>query len=404
MSPKTKSDLAESEHRSSSSLESDSKTLDNQENDQVDSVEDETEMPLADLTTEHNFIQPQSNKQTRDAIHPPYFPTIPEDALFSGEEENVVLKRQSESTDESTNNSLPSLSTTTLVVEEIAPTDEGGLTFTAPPLTGSIEDNTVEEAIPDGEVTSSVSHMGNMEETLKSIEDNTVEEAIPDGEITSSVSHMGNMEETLKSAVHMTHVLLGHAQPEDIHIEPAPTICSNEIQSTQALLDLTTASFIKTRAEGESQDAEGESQDAVGDPKENGRHEAIEHPLPQGPPMIPDSFELSPLSGRLSSRDNEIGDEYSSDQPQSRSRALAYSAFTTDNAYIKTGMATPHRVGSLQTKEKESRRPPVIHELGANDENGQSLADFIDRPSDIKRSPPNRWKLGPNRVDSRVPF
>lgn len=370
MSPKTKSDLAESEHRSSSSLESDSKTLDNQENDQVDSVEDETEMPLADLTTEHNFIQPQSNKQTRDAIHPPYFPTIPEDALSLGEEENVVLKRQSESTDESTNNSLPSLSTTTLVVEEIAPTDEGGLTFTAPPLTGSIEDNTVEEAIPDGE-------------------------------ITSSVSHMGNMEETLKSAVHMTHVLLGHAQPEDIHIEPAPTICSNEIQSTQALLDLTTASFIKTRAEGDSQDAEGESKDAVKDPKENGRHEAI---VPQGPPMIPESFKLSPLSGRLSSRDNEIGDEYSSDQPQSRSRALAYSAFTTDNAYIKTGMATPHRVGSLQTKEKESRSPPVIHELGANDENGQSLADFIDRPSDIKRSPPNRWKLGPNRVDSRVPF
>lgn len=344
--------------------------MDNQENDPVDSVEDDAETPLADLTTEHNPTQPQSNKQIRD---PPYFPTIPEDTLSSGEEESVVLKHQNESTDEPTNN-RPTFSTTPSVVEEIAPTDEGGLTFNPPPLASSIEDSTVEGAIPDGE-------------------------------ISSSVSHMGNMEETLKSAVHMTHVLLGHAQPEDIHVEPAPTMCSNEIQSTQALLDLTTASFTKTRAEGESQDAEGELQDAVEDPKENGQHEVIEHPLPQGPPLIPDSFDLSPLSGRLSSRDNEIGGEYSSDQPQSRSRALAYSAFTTDNAYIKTGMATPHRVGSLHTKkDKGSRLSPVIHELGANDENGQSLADFIDRPSDIKRSPPNRWKSGPNRVDSRVPF
>lgn len=378
MSPKTKSNLVDSERRSPS-LESNSETLDSnisvqpQENDSVDSGKDDTETPLADQTTKHNFTQPQSNKPTREALQPPHFPTILEDTLSSGEE--VVPKRQSESADDERGHS--SFPIAPSVVKEIATTDEGGLTFNPTPLTSSIEESTLT--------------------VVSSFEESTVKGAMPDGGITSSVSHMGNMEETLKSAVHMTHILLGHAQPEDIHIEPAPTICSTEIESTQALLDLTTASFTKNRAEEEAQDA------VVG-PKENGQHEVIEHPLPQGPPMIPDSFELSPLAGRLSRGDNDIKDEESSLQPQFRSRTLAYSAFSTDNAYIKTGMATPHRVGSSQAEDKETRLPHVIHESGANDENGQSLADFIDRPSDIKRSPPNRWKLGPNRVDSRVPF
>ena len=338
----------------------------------VDRAKDEAdfELHVADSTTKPDLTPSNGPQEVED---PSSFLTVHIVANHSSDEESSSVSQVglNESAGSSSVSSLPSLSTTPIVTEDLATSGESSVT-TEPMLT--VRSNAGQAK---GTPTPSVMEYGS-----------------------SDMSQVGTLEETLKSAMHVTQVLLGHPSQEDIHIEQAPTISGindDDIKSTQAVLSLTSASLMGNQMVEKSQESTDDTQ-------ENGEHEVEDDLLPQGPPLIPDSFNLSPLINRKSRRDNHLTDEEynSSDWPQPRGRLMAYSAFTSDSGgYIKTGMATPHRVGSTPTGES-GRQLSVIREppAGENDDCGQSLADFIDRPMDVKRGSQHRWKHGPNRIGS----
>jgi hypothetical protein len=327
----------------------------------VDGAKDEPDVELADLTT----------KQTLTGLSEPQevdsrscFLTVHKVQHSSDEEGGSVLRAGLSGS--SSISSLPSLSMTPVVPEDFATSIESGATMQSMLTDGSNVDKAKE--------TASVTEHSN-----------------------KVVAQVGSLEETLKSAVHVTQVLLGHPPQEDIQIKPAPAISSindAEIESTQAVLSLTGDSLMGGNKMVEK------SQETTENTRENGEHENVDDSLPpQGPPLIPDSFNISPLINRKSRAENHMTDEdyNSSYHLQPRARSMAYSAFASDSGgYIKTGMATPHRVGGTQTAQS-SRFLPAIREppAGKNEDCGQSLADFIE---DVNRGPQTRWKPGSNKI------
>ena len=341
---------------------------------------DDSETPLADETTEHTFTQSfgalneASRRWSVEAQHPQlYFSTIHEDTPPSGDEDGGASDgRLSGSAEDSNTSGSPSLSTTPIVTDE-RELGSRGLAMNQP------FSNQLNSAVDDDRHPSD-SVMG----------------------LSSSATQVGSLEETLKSAMHVTQVLLGHTPPEHIQIEPAPMICSTneaEIESTQALLNLTTASFM-----GGNQRVK-ESPELTADARETSPQGAKEE-LAQGPQRIPDSIELSLLSNRQSRGSNLAteDDHAFSNLPLTRPRAMAYTTYTMDGGYMKTGMATPHTVGSSSERKRhqESLYPSTVtHESrggsAENEEDGQNLADFIDGPSELH----NRWRGGLGKVRSR---
>ena len=347
---------------------------DDDENGAGSELKDAAETPLAQPSTnEHTFTQP-----LRSVFSPP--DSEERESIFSRIQRDEEREEEEEEEDcggdsaGSTASSAPSLSTTPVVPEEFATLGASCDRFqSSSSLPAAVRSNTVEtrEPLPN----ESLTRLGS--------------------------SAVSQMEETLKSAIHATQLLFKHTPPpEHTQINPAPTILDTneaEIEAAQALSGLKAASVTSRRALAEDSLVEK----AV----ENGQHESKDAPSLEGPVLIPDSFELSSLTDRQSHSDNQTNEEEDYERPQPQARMMAYSAFTLDNiGYMKTSMATPHRVSS--STQREHRYTGVREMSGGLEEsleNGQSLADFIDGPSDTRRnSPRNRWKEdGPSQFGSR---
>ena len=352
-------------------------------------VTDEIDTPLAELTTEHTFTQPLNTIQCTTTPESErsrkYFSSVDQDEEEEedDDDEDCSMRESGKSdSSDSTTNSLPSLSTTPVVPQE----------FTTLGESWDRSRPSVEELkINDAGETQSLTKLSS-----------------------SAVSQTGPLEDTLKSAVHVTQLLMGHTAPEQIPIEPAPTILNTntaEIESTQALIGLTAAAFSGNVALEVPHDMTTEEKTV-----ENGeKRESEDFPSLQAPPMFPDSFELTSLTNRHShnksdmTQENDRGDGSEFLQPR-RPRSMAFTAFNVDNVgYVKTSMATPHRVGGSTHRDDEGRSlNHSAHKMNRgllvdeSSENGRSLADFIDRSSDTRNGPQNRWKLkGPGQFGYR---
>ena len=394
-SPKSDSpDLAESNHLIVSTLRPYKTEQAPQPDDpvrvknQVTADDDETATPLADRSTKEVFTKPLDSVHGQEDEHSraSFFAddTQPHEEEEGEEELGIGGGMLRIGSADSSTGSQPSLSSTPIVSEHL----------------------TVESQSAD----TPQSYFARTTDVVE------MRETLPNESLTelssSDLSQTGHLEETLKSAMQVTQVLLGHTPPEHIEIEPVPIISTTNdatIESTQALLDLTAASLTGNVVPGTQEEKP---------PEDASESVHTGYVPPQGPPMIPDSFELSSLTTRQSrgdtrhaSGDNEQEFDFSEHSLQPRARASAYSAFSLDNVgYVKTGMATPHRVGSSAAKEEErgSGYQPMIESnsrrmpSGNSDESRQSLADFIDRPSGVRRGPQSRLKQrGPNKIGSR---
>ena len=311
------------------------------EDDETDATGSETD--TVSLVTEHAFRHPRGSDRGVDGkLSQVFFSTVQEDTQPSGDDEE---EDEEEEGGDSTTSSAPSLSTTPVIPDRY-PGDRN----TSPLL---LSRDRMRETLPNDSSTT---------------------------ELGSSVVS-GHLEETLKSAVHVTQLLLGHTAPEQIQIEPVPTIIGTneaEIESARALQGLTAASFA-------GQATLRGPHDVLEETVNNGREEKEEDSAPpQGPPTFPDALQLpSRTSG------DEQGMSTSPEWP--RPRSMAQSAFTLDNVgYVKTGMATPHRVGGGSAEGRE--RYTTSSRGSPGNRNGGSLVDFIDRPSDTRNSTQNRLK------------
>ena len=335
--------------------------------------------PLTDSATEHSFSQPLRGPCRVDGeTFEECFSTIRED---SGDDDEEEEEEEEEEGGDSTTSSVGSLSTTPVVHERIVKVD-----------------NTVESASSSSSF-AALSRDETMGETLS----NDSSAAVELGSSTVSA----HLEDTLKSAVHVTQLLLGHhTPPEHIQIESVPTILATneaEMESSRALSGLTAASFAGQTALGVPH---------LNLPEEtanNGQEEKEEDfATPQGPPTFPDSFQLSSRTGSGGELSSGNGEGFSTSPEWPRARSMAQSGFALENiGYVKTGMATPHRVGGGGGGGglRHGREERLERFIGGgspdnrNGENGQSLADFIDRPSDTgNNSTQNRFRqrvLGP---------
>ena len=317
--------------------------------------------PLTNLTTGHTFSHPLTSVGQVESHHSPnFFSAIHEDTQPSGDDEE-----DDEGGGDSTTSSVHSLSTTPLIPDRMTEVCDTAATLksTSPPLLAALSEEGERKETPSNDPS-----------TLK---------------LSSSArSQPGHLEETLKSAVHVTQLLMGHASPAQIQIQPVPTIFSSnevEVESAQALRGLTVASI--------SGEAELDTLDSTSMPEaaENGQQVTEEdHAVPQGPPTFPDSLQLSShVSGQFGGRENATNHQTAfSTSPEwtFRPRSMAQSSVRLENiGYVKAPMATPHKVGGVSTQSREESETRFVSSGGSlgsrSVENGESLADFIDKPS-----------------------
>ena len=342
------------------------------DSEETDIGDDKNAVPLSDLATKHTFLQPlrgESGEEGEDSQL--LFSTLQKVTRQSCDEE------EEEEEEDSNTSSVASLSTTPVapdIPEEVYET-ENTLQSSSAALS---RDETRRETSND----SSTVELGS-----------------------SAVSR--HLEDTLKSAVHVTQLLLGqHTPPEQVQIKPVPTITGTneaEIESAHALRGLTAASFAGQTALGIRPPPE--------ETTNNGEQEREEDSAPpQGPPTFPDALELPSRSGRAGEISSDNGQSFSTSPEWPRPRSMAQSGFAMENVgYVKTGMATPHRVGGggLGERREERRERYTIMSSGRSpdNQNGESLADFIDRPSDAVNSAQNRLKQrGPGLLGPRGAF
>ncbi|CAI7994487.1 UV radiation resistance-associated protein [Geodia barretti] len=332
--------------------------------------------PLTDSATELAFSR--GPRRVDGEISEECFSTIREDIQPSGDDDEEEEEEEEEEGGDSTTSSVVSLSTTPVVHERFVKVD----------------------STPESASSSSFAALSgdeSMGETLS----NDSSAAVELGSSTVSA----HLEDTLKSAVHVTQLLLGHnTPPEHIQIESVPTILAAneaEMESARALRGLTAASFAGQTALGVPH---------LNLPEEtanNGQEEKEEDfATPQGPPTFPDSFQMSSRTGEKTCGElsSGNGEGFSTSPEWPRVRSMAQSGFALENiGYVKTGMATPHRVGGGGGGGggglRHSREERLERFIGGgspdnrNGENGQSLVDFIDRPSDTgNNSTQNRFR------------
>ena len=348
--------------------------------DEIDASGRETDVvSLADMTTEHTFTQPLGSVERVHLSGDFFQVTQP-----SGDEEEEEDDDEEEDEEEggSTTSSVPSLSTTPLVPEGVCDPATAMNLESSSSLTTLLSTEEVRETLPDDSVS-----------TLKLS--------------SSAVSHSGHLEDTLKAAVHVTQLLMGHTPPEHIQIEPVPTIFGTneaEIETTQALRGLNAASFAGQAVLGtQSLDIAPEAPEN----SEQGNEEDAQ--VPQGPPTFPDSLQLlsSRTAGQSSSGGVATGDHQTlGTSPEWRPGSMARSAITLENVgYVKTGMATPHRVGRGSTRNREERETRFASSGGSPgnrgvENGGQSLADFIDDTGSGTQNRLKQWSphlLRPHR-------